>query len=290
MTPDLGARIRFGQTRIALTGATGLVGRFLLAGLAETALTTLGRQAVAGHPHQPWELGRDVDLRGTDVLVHAAFSHVPGRYRGGEGDDPQGFLAANLDGTRRLFDAAQRDGVRQVIFLSSRAVFDGLPTGTPLTEDRQPEAQSLYGQVKHQAEAHLAGLGLQGISLRATGIYGPGPRHKWCDLFLDYVEGRPIAPRRGTEVHGADLARAVSTLIGSDLRGAVHVSDVLLDRHDLLSDVRHLTECPHALPAPSDRPINALHCARLKRLGWRPGGRTLLRRDLPQMLRQALSH
>ncbi|EBA08756.1 NAD-dependent epimerase/dehydratase family protein [Sagittula stellata] len=265
---------------IALTGATGLVGRWLV----PLADLTLGRTAGA-LPHRPYDLtGPAPDLRGVTTLIHAAFSHVPGKYRGGEGDDPQGFLTANLDGTRRLFDAAAQAGVRRVLFLSSRAVFDGMPPGTHLPETRAPEPSSLYGQVKLRAEEHLATLPLTGLSLRATGIYGPGPDHKWQGLFADYLAGKPIAPRRGTEVHGADLASAVRLLRTETTGGAVHVSDLLLDRHDLLAEVRRLTGCPHPLPPRSADPVSPLVCDRLTDLRWQPGGTERLRRDLPAML------
>lgn len=269
--------------RIALTGATGLVGRFLVGGL-DGDVITLGRRADIA-----WDLtGPAPDLRGFDALVHAAFAHVPGRYRGGEGDDPDGFLRANLDGTRRLFDAAARDGVTKVLFLSSRAVFDGWPDDLPLTEDRAPRAASLYGQVKAQAEAHLLALPVQGIALRATGIYGPGPDHKWASLIRDFLSGRDVPPRRGTEVHGQDVATACNLLLDSDFSGAAHASDLLLDRHDLLAEIKTLTGSTSALPERSNKAVNPLICQTLPKLGWRPGGLARLRADAPALLQAAL--
>ncbi|MCT4609938.1 MAG: NAD(P)-dependent oxidoreductase [Pelagimonas sp.] len=270
--------------KIALTGATGQVGRFLLRGLTGQ-ITTLGRTPVAGYPHIPWDLGGAApDLRGFDALVHAAFSHVPGKYRGGEGDDPEGFLRLNLDGSKRLFDAAAQATVPRVIFLSSRAVFDGYPDDTPLTEDLPPRAKSLYGQAKITAETHLFSLPLTGIALRATGVYGPGVGHKWEALFADFLSGVKIPTRRGTEVHGDDLAAACQLLLSGGETGAAHASDLVIDRRDLLNEVIYLSVTPHAIPEESDRPINPLICTRLQALGWQPGGWEKLRRDLPQLL------
>lgn len=269
---------------IALTGASGRVGHFLLNGLPGPVVT-LGRHPIPRFAHRPWDLrGPAPDLAGVTTLVHAAFSHVPGRYRGGEGDDPDGFLQANLDGSRRLFDSALRSGVDHIVFLSSRAVFDGLTEDTPLTETTPPHPASLYGRVKAQAEAHLAALPLTGQSLRATGLYGPGPHHKWQSLFRDYRAGHPIAPRRGTELHSADLAQAVCLLLNSARTGAFHASDLLLDRHDLLTHVQRLTACPHPPPARSDRAVNPLLCQRLSSMGWRPGGLPRLHDSLPALL------
>ncbi|ETA53053.2 NAD-dependent dehydratase [Rhodobacteraceae bacterium PD-2] len=266
---------------MALTGATGIAGEALI----PLADLTLGRRALPGKPHRAFDLtGPAPDLSGVETLIHAAFSHLPGKYRGGEGDDPTGFLAANRDGTKRLFDAAARQGVKRVIFLSSRAVFDGLPPGTDLPENRAPDPQSLYGQTKLAAEAHLAALPLTGLSLRATGLYGPGRAHKWRDLFADYRAGKTIAPRRATEVHTADLAQAVRLLITESTPGPVHLSDILLDRHDLLAEVQRLTACPHPLPERATTPVSQLRCARLHSLGWVPGGQALLHQSLATLL------
>lgn len=266
---------------VALSGSTGIAGE----ALAPLADLTLGRRAFPGKPHRPFDLtGPAPDLAGVETLIHAAFSHLPGRYRGGEGDDPDGFLAANLCGTKRLFDAAAAQGVTRVIFLSSRAVFDGLPPGTELRESLSPRPQSLYGQAKRSAEEHLATLPLTGLSLRATGLYGPGRANKWAPLFADYRAGRAIPPRRATEVHTADLFKACRLLLRETTPGPIHLSDLLLDRHDLLAEVQRLKGVPHPLPARATNPVSQLVCTRLANLGWRAGGEALLSDTLPGLL------
>jgi nucleoside-diphosphate-sugar epimerase len=269
---------------IALTGATGLAGQALL----PLADLTLGRRATS-LPHRPWDLADGApDLSGVTTLIHAAFSHVRGRYRGGEGDDPEGFLLANLDGTKRLFDAAAEAGVQKILFLSSRAVYDGYPAGTDLREDLPPRPQSLYGKVKTEAEKHLSTLPLIGISIRSTGLYGPGipdaRRHKWRRLFDDYFDGRPIEPKRATEVHFDDLRSAVQFLMHDTTSGPAHLSDLLLDRHDLLREVQNRTACAYALPERATNEVSVLRCDRLQALGWEAGGMALLRASLPAML------
>ncbi|WP_095589629.1 NAD-dependent epimerase/dehydratase family protein [Actibacterium ureilyticum] len=281
--------------RVAITGGTGLVGRFLVqdalaAGDRVTLLSRTTPDAFAGPAaHLPYGLGETPDLKGHDVLIHCAFAHVPGRYRGGEGDDPAGFTRANLDGSIALFQAARDAAVPRVIFLSSRAVYGAYAPGTTLTEDLPPKPDTLYGQVKWQAEQWLADAAAHDftpISLRATGVYGPagpGQAHKWTGLFADYLSGQPIAPRRGTELHGDDLARAVR--IARDApTGAYNLSDITLDRHDLLALVARETGCTHPLPARSDAPVSAMDCTRMHALGWRPGGMARLRSSLPALM------
>ncbi|WP_134724794.1 NAD-dependent epimerase/dehydratase family protein [Paracoccus luteus] len=259
--------------RIAITGATGIVGGFMV-----------DAARAAGHRVEAlpgWRLGQPAPLSGCDAVIHAALAHAPGRYRGGEGDDPAGFVAANRDGTLRLFDDADRAGAR-VVFLSSRAVHDGWPAGTALPDGTAARPASLYGQVKAQAESALPA---QGAALRATGVYGPGRANKWAGLFADYRAGRPIAPRVATEVHGADLARAALLVLDRGASGVFNVSDLVLDRHDLLGGVQQLTGCPHPPPPRADAgALSVMGCARLAALGWKPGGMALLRATLPQLL------
>lgn len=279
--------------KIALTGGTGRVGRFVAeaARAAGHEVTLLSRHPPPGGLH--YDLAGELpDLSGQDALIHAAFQHAPGRYRGGEGTDPAGFLAANRDGSLRLFAAARKAGVARALFVSSRAVYGGHPAGTVLTEETPLRPDTLYGRMKAEVEHGLAGLSSSGFStasLRATGVYGPGENHKWTTLFADFRAGRPIAPRVATEVHGADLAAAALLLLSvppAALRShAFNVSDLTLDLHDLLAEVARLTGCTAPLPPRSDAAsVNAMDCARLRALGWQPGGWPLLRASLPAML------
>ncbi|MCZ0961510.1 NAD-dependent epimerase/dehydratase family protein [Paracoccus benzoatiresistens] len=265
--------------RIALTGASGIVGSFVL-----RAAQAAGHQVTRLDRGTGFRLGDAPDLSGHDALIHCAFAHAPGRYRGGEGDDPDGFLRLNGDGTRRLFDAALRDGVGGIVFLSSRAVHDGYPPGTVLPDDLPARPANLYSRVKADAEAYLAGLPVKGTAIRATGVYGLPD--KWHDLFGDYLAGRPIPPRIATEVHGDDLAAAILLLLSQpDPPPQVNCSDLVLDRHDLLAAVQALTGSPHPLPLRANpAPLRVQDCARLHAMGWHPGGMARLRATLPLLL------
>jgi nucleoside-diphosphate-sugar epimerase len=287
--------------RIALTGATGFVGHHAVAHLLASgcAVTALGRRP-AQHPGArflPFDLdGPAPDLGGHDVLIHAALSHVPGRYRGGEGDAPGDFLRRNLHGTLRLFDAARAQGVPRILFLSSRAVYGDYPPGTPLPEDLPPRPDTLYGQVKHQAEQALAGLagpGLAVASLRATGVYGPpvpGLTHKWAPLLADFAQHRPIPPRAATEVHAADMAEALRLLsiaAPADLApGLFNLSDVVLDRHDLLARYADIAALDAPLPPRADTSrVSVMPTDRIRLLGWHPSGLSRLDDTLAALVR-----
>ncbi len=146
--------------KVLVTGGTGLVGRYIVETLLDAGydVTVAGRtppandlfpKSVAFRPASLDPEAFDQHLcAGIDAVVHAAFDHLPGRYRGGEGDDPERFRRLNLDGSIRLFEAAKNTGVQRVVFLSSRAVYDGVAPGTPLTEDLNLKPASLYGDIK----------------------------------------------------------------------------------------------------------------------------------------------
>ncbi|SDY61885.1 NAD-dependent epimerase/dehydratase family protein [Citreimonas salinaria] len=269
--------------RIGITGATGQVGHWIAAHLLDRghAVVTLGRNpSRLSAPHRTFALdGPPPDLSGIDALVHAAFSHVPGRYRGGEGDDPDRFVRLNREGTLRLFEAARTQGVRRVLFLSSRAVYGGWPPGTPLNEALPPRPDALYGQVKLDAEEALAALpGIEGTSLRATGVYGPpvaGMPHKWDGLLDAFHAGARVAPRAGTELHADDLAAAVAlllTLPPGRMPAVVCLSDILLDRRDLLAHYARIAGLRRPLPPAAASVPNAMRTDRIAALGWRPRG------------------
>jgi nucleoside-diphosphate-sugar epimerase len=291
---------------VLVSGGTGFVGRFIVAELAASGrdVRVLARHAPeagtlpAGVSWTPGVLDPQADhagaFAGIDAFVHAAFDHVPGRYRGGEGDDPGGFRRRNLDGTVALFETARRAGVGRAVFLSSRAVYGAQLPGAVLREETATQPDTLYGAVKLEAERALEALGgdaFIGVSLRVTGVYGPGAPgrpHKWSGLVEDYLAGRPVASRVATEVHGRDVARAVRLMLDASAERLTHrlfnVSDLVLDRRDLLLLVQAATGCLHPLPERAAAgALNVMETRRLTMLGWTPGGQRLLQETVMAM-------
>ncbi|WP_064708817.1 NAD-dependent epimerase/dehydratase family protein [Rhizobium bangladeshense] len=289
--------------KVLVSGGTGLVGRYVV-----EELLAAGYQVIVGARQAPLPrffsrpvefaaLSLDPDKDQIDIFddayffVHAAFSHLPGKYRGGEGDDPKTFQKLNLNGSVRLFEAAKRAGTRRCVFLSSRAAYGDHPPGVELTETMLAKPETLYGQIKLDTERALAELtspGFAGVSLRATGVYGDLFPNKWDGLIADYLAGRPVAARVGTELHGRDLGRAVRLMLETEstrISGEMfNISDISVDTNDILSPIRREMGCRHALPAAADKAVlNPMSTAKIRALGWTPGGTALFEETMHRL-------
>ncbi|HEX2620122.1 MAG TPA: NAD(P)-dependent oxidoreductase, partial [Phototrophicaceae bacterium] len=275
---------------VAITGATGYVGRFVVAELQRhgVQIRALARPQSSREGFDGpigWIEGdlRSVDrfpalVDGVDAVIHLAYEHVPGRYRGGEGDNLDTWLDANLNGSLKLLTAARDAGVKRFVFLSSRAVFSKTESGRVLDETHPVSPDTHYGAYKVAVEAFLQSFAHTGdmktCSIRSTGVYGmtyPVERSKWWNLIQTVVNGEPVIAgdaRGGTEVHGDDVARVIwSWLTQSDTRAAadvIHLSDLYVTHREVVRLARELVtqalaNCPGELPAlPVKPPENQL--------------------------------
>ena len=290
--------------RVAVTGGRGYLGqfvvdRFLREGTEVVAtLTSLDEPTKSnvrkGLHWFEWRLSDPSCsfefLYGADTLVHTAFQHVPGRYRGGEGDDPKNFLQKNLIGTLDLLQQARKCGVRRTVFVSSRAIFGRSEENSrtvPIRDEEPPFPDTLYGLYKTVVEhmcQEYSDIGM--CSIRPTGIYGivdPIEKSKWFNLCkaVDLRKTKPSVDQAKTEVHGEDVAEALFLMVTAPdnlvVQQAFNCSDVAVSESQLryiataLQDGSEDCISTEQLPR-SLEPHNQMACPRLSNLGWRPGG------------------
>ncbi|MCY4128377.1 MAG: NAD(P)-dependent oxidoreductase [Gammaproteobacteria bacterium] len=301
--------------RIAVTGATGLVGEFLIPRLLEddhvvhALWRSEKRWAETFEPNKRlrWFQGDLMDMRSLetlvvdcDAVVHAALEHQPGRYRGGEGDDPTRFKLVNLKQTEALLKMLQSTQVTRTVFISSRAVFDGRGKSNASLPDSTPtKPVSLYGEIKARTEAlgdALSNIGF--CTLRPTGIYGATRRpqdNKWSELISHVSDGdglsREYSNQLRTEVHGDDVASAILLLLTAPVATVEHrhfnCSDIAVSQAQLVDLMRQIkdghTVDLESLPTGTP-PTNPMLCDGLLGLGWKPGGMAKLVAALRQML------
>ncbi len=298
--------------RIAITGATGFLGRYLVRHLAGAGhrLACWYRPGSdrSGLPDGgeavewlPGTLGDEAAVgaltRGADAVVHAAVQWEGPRNRGrGSHGEPGVFLGVNLTGSLQLFRAAFAAGVPRFVFLSTCAVHEVILDDRPLDEAHPLWPTSPYGAHKAALEAfvHSYGLG-QGwpvCALRPTGIYGlahPPRASRWYDLVGQVLRGEPVETARGgKEVHAADVARAVELLLRADARAVAGQSFNCYDRYIAEEQVariaRELTGSPSAVSDQNRGPRHQIDTQKLRGLGMTFGGEALLRRTVAEIV------
>ena len=148
--------------RIAVSGASGFIGRHLVAHLAAR-----GDQVVpVRRPFEPSTLLET--LHGADAVVHLA--GVVSALR------EQDYFVANVDGTRAVAAAARTAGI-PLIHISSLAAAGPASPRAPRSEDEANAPINAYGRSKLGGEREVAALdGLRWTILRPGVVYGPGDR------------------------------------------------------------------------------------------------------------------
>jgi UDP-glucose 4-epimerase len=164
---------------IALTGATGFIGRRLLAELPRrgfrvrvllrrpTEVTLECGSAVIGDLARPQNMA--AALADVDAVIHSA--GVAHAMSGIPADD---YRVLNTEATVALARAAERARVKRFVFLSSIRAQVGPSAPSPVTEDLAPQPTDDYGRSKLAAEQGLAELGIDWAALRPVVVYGPG--------------------------------------------------------------------------------------------------------------------
>lgn len=186
---------------IALTGATGFVGKAVLAEAQRRGEIV---RALTRRPQDPqqgieWIAG---DLSDTDALAKLCDSadaviHVAGLTNA---PDPAAFADANVGGTERLIAAAKTARTTRFVFVSSLSA-------------REP-GLSAYGASKARAETLVESSGLDWTIVRPPGVYGPHDID-YFEMFRSAKFGFVPLPPGGASsiIHVEDLARLLLDLV-----------------------------------------------------------------------------
>lgn len=207
------------RRRVAVTGATGFIGRHVCAELAaggDEVLAIVRPGSPRRPPPDAVALNAELTasalreaFTGVDAVVHLAgvISAI---------DDAE-YMAANVVGTREVALAAAAAGAR-LVHVSSLAAAGPASPAAPRSEDDPPSPVTAYGRSKLDSEAAVHAIdGLSWVILRPGVVYGPGDR-AMLPLFRAAKRGvLPLVGRTGAAymfVHVSDVVRAIDASIG----------------------------------------------------------------------------
>ena len=297
---------------IAVTGATGFLGRYIVRHLVEQ-----------GHRCRCWyrpdsdrsgfgEAEADIDwvsgsleapeafgefCHGVDAVVHSALFRPTGLgFRAAGQTAFSEFVRFNLLGSLALMHAARSVGTGRFVFISTCAVHEAILGDRLLDEAHPLWPANHYGAHKAAIEKfiHAWGLG-EGwpiCAVRPTGIYGPATppkRSRWFDIVRRVSDGQAFhAERGGKEVHACDVARAVAILLDADearIAGQVfNCYDLYVAEKTVAALAKEISGSSSALSGEDLAPKHQIDTSKIRDLGMSFGGDRLLRRTVEQLV------
>jgi UDP-glucose 4-epimerase len=246
--------------RVVVVGATGNVGTSLLRSLADdpevdSVLGLARRSPGMAFPKTQWgqvDVSRSTDLAdrfaGADAVVHLAWLIQPGR-------DLETLHATNVEGSRRVFQAAVDAGVPALVYASSvgayapgpkdRAVDESWPTTgleTSTYARQKAEVERILDRIEEEAPA------LRSVRLRPGLIFKRDAASEIRRLFAGpflpsplvrpgLIPAVPDDPRLVFQaVHSLDAGEAYRLALKGDVRGAFNIAaEPVLDPPQLAS-------------------------------------------------------
>lgn len=178
--------------RLLLTGAAGNLGKQLRGALAQWAdavrITDVAPlEAVAAHEEASVvdladRAAVDALFEGVDAVIHLGGISVDAPF-----DD---LIEANIRGTYNLYAAAQRHGVKRVVFASSNHAIGFHPVTEVLDADSPQRPDSLYGVTKCFGEAlsryYYDRFGIETVCLRIGSSFEEPKNPRMLVTFLSY--------------------------------------------------------------------------------------------------------
>jgi nucleoside-diphosphate-sugar epimerase len=221
--------------KVLVTGASGFVGRAVVAALAaqgddvRAAIrvpSDAGGDRTTGAAFPPGvtivrhsDLGAAVDW--TDPLAGAdAVVHIAGIAHAGPGIPEERYDRVNHSATAALAAAAREAGISRFVFVSSIRAQTGPAADHVVSEQDTPRPTDAYGRSKLAAECAVAAGGVPFTILRPVLVYGPGVKGNLRALMRLAALPIPLPfgaiEARRSLVNLANLASAIGFVLRED--------------------------------------------------------------------------
>ncbi len=229
------------RSRVLISGATGLIGKYLVRFLAEycncTVFVIVRDLAKA---HHLWKaFGDKVQYIHTDIInlvpsdlaidyiIHGASNTSSKSFF----SEPVEIIYTAVEGTRRMLEFARKNPVKAFVFLSTMEVYGTPSADTKITEQHGCTldtmlVRSSYPESKRLCEnlcaAYLSEYHIPIHVLRLTQTFGPGVTYNDSRVFAEFarcvIEGRDIilhtlGETKRNYLYLADACTAILTLL-----------------------------------------------------------------------------
>lgn len=218
------------KPRILITGASGFLGGVLVKAMRDAyeivftySSNPIKFDNAQGHPLNLCDeqsVLNCVASLSPDAVVHcAAIAHAGICQR-----EPERARQVNVEGTENIVHAALEANAL-LFHISTDLVFDG--ENAPYVDDAERNPVSVYGEAKRDAEDIVLQQGGRAVVVRPALIYGPvsdsgkGSFLQWMKGKLAAKEPLPVFhDEYRTPVYAPDLARVITTLL--EANGGTH--------------------------------------------------------------------
>ncbi len=237
-------------SRVMISGATGLVGKYLVRYLAEYCGCKV--LAVVRDRDKAYGLWKDLGDKvayictdimelealesGVDYMIHGASMTSSRSFT----EQPVEVIRLCVEGTQRMLEAARRNPVKGFLFLSTMEVY-----GSPMTDEKIAEChgtdldtmsvRSSYPESKRLCEslctAYFSEYGVPSRIVRLTQTFGPGVAYDDPRVFAEFarcaLEGRDIVlhtkgETRRNYLYLADACTAILTVLAKGEDGEAY--------------------------------------------------------------------
>jgi nucleoside-diphosphate-sugar epimerase len=195
--------------KVFVTGGTGFIGGEVVRQLRQRGDEVVCLVRSSGKAGKLKELGCELAsgdlgdegairaaMRGCDAAIHAAAMYevgIPAKQRPAMWD-------ANVEGTRRVMEAARAERLPRIVYVSTVGIFGNTHNKVVDESYKNPETDftSYYEETKleaHKVVQEMIEDGLPAIIVQPGGVYGPGDTSQVADLLEQFFAGKlPLLP------------------------------------------------------------------------------------------------